>query len=1010
MSKLHRSMLWSGLLVAGIAACGDDVTIPGPPEPTVRSISVAPNGVTVGVGANVITMSAAVNADAGVTNLAVTWSTSDPTKASVNQNGQVTTLAQGSVAIIACSQLVPAVCGNATLIISANAPTVNTVTVVPNAPFINRGGSVTLVASVQGTNAPAQTVTWVSANPAAVSVGASTGVVTAAANAPAGTVAITACSTVAGFTNVCGSSAVTVVIPDPAQVFIASVTNTVGGVEVPVVLTNVGGQIQINTQINTGAQQISRVDALIGGVVVASQSFAVQPSAVRAEGEEANVVLDLTLSTDTRQLRRNGTLFLPVVFNGNQAITAHLYVVGATLPVASNAIPVVMANVDRAVKVGTALTLVNNSSNPSFTDGLGNVWFTGTQSAGAVNYISFSTVAPSAVPFGSTICGSSNSTQTTGTPTTGLSYSGTFNCTNVEGANSLTGVAFGGIVYPTLVGPDGTVVTPAAGFSNVGTAFCVPKAGVATFTNLPPNCDANSDQRWNMITPGTNPTIPAAVRVDNKAPVVTPNEIGFMAGCSATIPIPGCWINGAYNLAGDFVAVDGGTGVNVVNTFSFDPLVLPNVCTNSSLTPASALEDASPTKYNACGRATDNIGNVSSAVFGFNAFGVDKTNPTITYAIDPLLVGMTLYAPAATLAQQLLEAVPATQRLDWRVNDNNAGLDTATALQVATAGTTLNGACVISIDGALNAEPAPGADRYMIPANAPFPDAGCAIPGYYHYQATVTDRAGNSASDVNRRFGFEPGVPAIAALAPTLLYGGGNPATVTVFASHSGASLSNAKVGIWYTSNAPVATPTPVQLVYDQGQLFNAPFQTPLALTTPITGTALTVAGSSVLAGLVIDSTEVPVSSFDSVTAIIGDVFHGAGFTGALVHADTADLVIPAPFIDPAKVSTSGTVWANPQMGAATFSGAGACTFTYATPTNGPTIPSSVLVVRTLVANIYDVLFPITAAPTLISDNGTTRVYRYSVSGSTCASFGGTLRLIAVKNDLAGLPVGYLVP
>jgi len=73
MSKLYRSMLWSGLVVAGVAACGDDVSIVQPPAPvlTVHSISVAPNGVTVGIGANVITMSAAVNADAGVTDLSV---------------------------------------------------------------------------------------------------------------------------------------------------------------------------------------------------------------------------------------------------------------------------------------------------------------------------------------------------------------------------------------------------------------------------------------------------------------------------------------------------------------------------------------------------------------------------------------------------------------------------------------------------------------------------------------------------------------------------------------------------------------------------------------------------------------------------------------------------------------------------------------------------------------------------------------------------------------------------
>ncbi|HEX7025509.1 MAG TPA: Ig-like domain-containing protein, partial [Gemmatimonadales bacterium] len=143
MSKAYRSLLWSGLVVAGVAACGDDVTV-NPPEPTVHSISVAPDGVTVGIGANVITMSAAVNADAGVTNLAVTWSTSDNTKATVSQTGQVTTLAVGSVAIIACSQLVPSVCGNATINIVAAAPTQVSI------DHIEQGGNLVNLGNVSG--------------------------------------------------------------------------------------------------------------------------------------------------------------------------------------------------------------------------------------------------------------------------------------------------------------------------------------------------------------------------------------------------------------------------------------------------------------------------------------------------------------------------------------------------------------------------------------------------------------------------------------------------------------------------------------------------------------------------------------------------------------------------------------------------------------------------------------------------------------------------------------------
>ena len=67
MSKLYRSLLWSGLVVAGVAACGDDVTVQPPPPPpaaTVHSVSVAPTGVTVGTGTT-LQMVATVNADAG---------------------------------------------------------------------------------------------------------------------------------------------------------------------------------------------------------------------------------------------------------------------------------------------------------------------------------------------------------------------------------------------------------------------------------------------------------------------------------------------------------------------------------------------------------------------------------------------------------------------------------------------------------------------------------------------------------------------------------------------------------------------------------------------------------------------------------------------------------------------------------------------------------------------------------------------------------------------------------
>ena len=59
MSKLYRSLLWSGLVVAGVAACGDDVTVAPPPNQGVQSVTVGPTGVTIAVG-QTLQMAAAV--------------------------------------------------------------------------------------------------------------------------------------------------------------------------------------------------------------------------------------------------------------------------------------------------------------------------------------------------------------------------------------------------------------------------------------------------------------------------------------------------------------------------------------------------------------------------------------------------------------------------------------------------------------------------------------------------------------------------------------------------------------------------------------------------------------------------------------------------------------------------------------------------------------------------------------------------------------------------------------
>jgi hypothetical protein len=72
MSKLYRSLLWSGLIVAGVAAFGDDVTgqPQAPPILDVRSIGRAPSPIAIGP-TNAMQTFQIVNADAAVA--AIRW-------------------------------------------------------------------------------------------------------------------------------------------------------------------------------------------------------------------------------------------------------------------------------------------------------------------------------------------------------------------------------------------------------------------------------------------------------------------------------------------------------------------------------------------------------------------------------------------------------------------------------------------------------------------------------------------------------------------------------------------------------------------------------------------------------------------------------------------------------------------------------------------------------------------------------------------------------------------------
>lgn len=119
MQRVVRLSLVALLATAGLTACGDKVNIvqpttPPAATPVVHSVTVTPGSASVAVGGKA-TFVAAVDADAGITDRTVTWSSSDATVASVDANGVATGLKNGTTQIIAQSKADGSVKGAAAL-------------------------------------------------------------------------------------------------------------------------------------------------------------------------------------------------------------------------------------------------------------------------------------------------------------------------------------------------------------------------------------------------------------------------------------------------------------------------------------------------------------------------------------------------------------------------------------------------------------------------------------------------------------------------------------------------------------------------------------------------------------------------------------------------------------------------------------------------------------------------------------------------------------------------------
>ena len=119
------------------------------------------------------------------TNKTVTWSSSNPTIAAVDQNGEVTAVKEGTAIITAKAGDKTATC---TVTVKKSVVAVESVTLDITSTILNTGETLTLTATVKPDNATDKTVTWSSSNPTIAAVDQN-GTVTAVAE---GTATITA--------------------------------------------------------------------------------------------------------------------------------------------------------------------------------------------------------------------------------------------------------------------------------------------------------------------------------------------------------------------------------------------------------------------------------------------------------------------------------------------------------------------------------------------------------------------------------------------------------------------------------------------------------------------------------------------------------------------------------------------------------------------------------------------------------------------------------------------------
>jgi hypothetical protein len=652
-----------------------------------------------------------------------------------------------------------------------------------------------------------------------------------------------------GVVNFAGNS------PDvPATISIQSLMQ--GGA--PIVLTNVMGQVEVTVNVTRGDKDLDRVDILIDDEVVATQTFAAPPAPAETVGEEEII----TLNVPTTQVRQVGDFYVPVVFNGGAFFSANLYEVGGTAPIPSNEVPVVMNNPD-ALFLGNA-SFTPDTPDPSVTVAP-NTWYTGNATFTGPQYVSYSTTVPTAVNWpdaGTAGCAVTSSLA--GTATDGIVITNNYNCAGVEGSvipNAVAAPTFTPAAAP--AGPDGSTVTyPTTGFSTLGAQFML-----------------DSEDRWFVIPPAFPATNPLTLFLDNKAPTVEVHGQNFSTLGVGALKVAfnddfdQSWVNATYPFIQDVATADGGVGValSTRTTWEWDGTTTAGfpagVCTSASNVIAlggdldeSVASDGTPDGYKLCATAEDTLGNLGFSLVS-NWFGVDTVAP------DGRIHGTTVATPAIggtvptisttqnTTIYNIASPAPGTDTWGIEGLDTRSGFEATNAVPATVTPfqmgypvdqrlthTDVNG---VTTEAGVSDMPVVLSDTW-VRTSAPLPLLGTTLPadpGYYHYTAQLTDRAGNSITvfDSNWIVDDTPvtGLPSIAFLSfAQTFYAPGDDANFVIFGADD-LEVINATLTMDYPT---ILGTLGIQHTQNVGTRWDGlnPFDAD-AFTTAITGVTVTV-------------------------------------------------------------------------------------------------------------------------------------------------------------------------